>query len=233
MIKVIALFFACGVCALGQTNYFGTVMLSDGVSVIPNGSVATPAEVALVSVAAAAARAAAEVTYSDAVVVGGKVDTLALRAAALNGQAIVYGSCVSFGSQAIESPTNVTCTIIGMVNSSNTVEHAFYDFYVYYSDAMSGTGLELASAANATWAEASVLETELTTFAGTECYRMLLGLPVGADAQFIRATGDVMKAVVGQLTVLEGLTVNGVEGLTVTNALGVFRFGLLVELVEE
>ena len=236
MIKTISLFLACAACAFAEPTYFGTVLLTDGNSLIPNVAVPTPSEVDNTI-------AAAEIVYESASMLSSMqgmmkldVDSLAVSVSALGGQQIVYGTCVSFGSQAIESPTNVTATIIGMTNASNTLDTAYFNLYVYYSDAMSGTGIQTASALNATWEDATALETELTTFdvagAPVECYRMLVGLPAEAASAFLRATGDVLETVVGQLTILDGLTVNGVAGLTITNSIGIFKYGLLVEPLE-
>lgn len=237
MRKLILAFVAVSaVVAAAEPVYFGTALMTRDGALVPNVAVPTPAEVAAVGVVAESAWTTASALTAEQVELGGDVETLAVRVTALGGQVIVYGTCVAFGSQAMAAPTNVTATILGMTFPSNTVDTVYVNLYVYYSEAMESTGVQVASSLSAAWGATPVLESQLTTYpvAGSpvECYRMLIGLPAAAAGAFMRATGDVQAAVVGQFSVLEGLTVNGVAGSSVTNSLGIFKFGLLVTPLE-
>lgn len=238
-IKTLALFLSFSLCALaGPTNYFGTVLLTDGISLLPNVAVPTPAEVSAAMSAATTAATGADSVSADAIILDQQAAALSVRVAALDGAQIVYGACVSFGSQAVEVNTNATVTTIGMDFPSNTVSTTYVELYVYYSEPMAGVGIQTASTPiSATWADVVPLETELTTYpvAGqpVECYRMLTSVPADVETLFLRASGELRETVVGQFNVFESLTVNGVRGLTTTNAIGIHIDGLLVEALSE
>ena len=194
-------------------SYFGTIVLTDGMTLLPNIAIPTPAEVNAVSIVANAAKNSALSLSSELGQMRNAIDKLTYRVSALNGQVIVYGTCIGFGSQAVESPTNVAAMVIGMTFPSNTVSTTYVNLYVHYSSPMATVGIEDASSLSGAWGTSTILENVLTTFpvAGVpvECYRMLVGVPTAAEGAFFRATGDVEVSVVGQFSVFESLTVNG------------------------
>lgn len=232
MRTTIFLFAMMASCSLGQTNWNGQFLLTDGSSIKPNASIPTPAEVSAVASAAATARADAQTLSSRAVALRADAAALDARVAALDGAAIVYGSCVAFGAEAVEVPTNVTATVVDFNFPSNGT--SFVQLYVHYSDVMDEVWPMVSSSLTGAWTRQEPAESVFGTWTiggeSVDAYRMLI--PTGdADTLFFRANGEVRQSVVGQLNVLDGLTVNGVAGLTTTNSIGTFYNGLLVEMM--
>lgn len=216
-----------------QPTWHGQLLLHDGATIMPNASIPTPAEVAAAAGDAAAARAAAQTLAASAAALRTDATRLDIRAAALDGAALVYGACVSFGAQAVEVPTNVTATVVDFNFPSNGT--SYVQLYIHYSDAMEDVWPMVADSLSAQWQRTNAVESVLGTYTisgqPVEAYRMLV--PTGdADTMFFRGSGEVRQSVVGQLNVLDGLTVNGVAGLTTTNSIGVFYQGLLIEPME-
>ena len=233
MRTTIFLFAMMASCSLGQTNWHGQLLLTDGASIKPNASIPTPEEVAAVASAAATARADAQTLSSQAVALRAEAAAIDARAAALDGAAIVYGSCVAFGAEAVEVPTNVTATVVDFNFPSNGT--SFVQIYVHYSDVMDEVWPMVADSLTGEWTRQNPVESVFGTWTiggeSVDAYRMLI--PTGdADTLFFRANGEVRQSVVGQLNVLDGLTINGVAGLTTTNSIGTFYNGLLVEMME-
>ena len=210
------------------------MLLERNGAIIPNVLIPTPAEVDAVSDAAASAQSSAELALATAADLATTVTNLDAGVSALSGTQIVYGSCVYFGSQGVEVNTNATAVILGMELASNTVSTTFVEIWVHYSDPMANTGIQTATTPNSsTWQQETILQSELTTYpvAGTpiDCYHMLFGMPAATNVSMIRANGELQEVVVGQVNVLDGLTINGIRGVTITNSIGIFNDGLLVE----
>lgn len=213
-----------------QPTWHGQLLLFDGSSIMPNASIPTPAEVSAVAAAAGTASADAQGLATSAAALRADATRLDIQAAALDGAALVYGACVKFGAQAVETPTNVTATVVDFNFPSNGT--SYVQLYVHYSDAMADVWPMVASSLSAQWQRADAVESVLGTWTiggqPVEAYRMLV--PTGdSDTMFFRGSGEVRQSVVGQLNVLDGLTINGRAGLTTTNSIGVFYQGLLVE----
>lgn len=210
--------------------WHGQLLLTDGVSIVPNASIPTPTEVSAVSAAAGKASADAQGIATSAAALRADAQRLDIQTAALDGAALVYGACVAFGAQAVETPTNVTATVMDFNFPSNGT--SYVQLYVHYSDAMAEVWPMVASSLSAQWQRADAVESVLGTWTiggqPVEAYRMLV--PTGdSDTMFFRGSGEVRQSVVGQFNVLDGLTINGRAGLTTTNSIGVFYQGLLVE----
>lgn len=233
MKTTIILLFMMAFCAEAQTNWYGQLLLTDGAAILPNASIPTPAEVGAVAASAASAKATAQGASAQASALLAEAAALDARAAALDGAAIVYGSCVAFGAEAVEVPTNVTATVVDFNFPSNGT--SFVQLYVHYSDVMDEVWPMVSSSLTGAWTRQEPAESVFGTWTiggeSVDAYRMLI--PTGdADTLFFRANGEVRQSVVGQLNVLDGLTVNGVAGLTTTNSIGIFYNGLLVEMME-
>lgn len=233
------LIFCFAVASFAQSpvdeKYTGTIVLTDGVNLVPNSIIPTPAEVEAVRVKAALAYDAAAVVYSSSVIVAGQANDLEMKTSALNGTQIVYGSCIAFGSQAIEVNTNATAMIIAQEFPSNTVDQVFINIYVHYTETLKAPPVvEVASnLITPTWAGAATLESELTTYpvAGVpvECYRILVSFEGSITKLYMRTKGELQESVIGQFNILENLTINGVRGKDEVNDIGTFKYGLLVE----
>lgn len=230
-------------CPAQEAEYFGTIMMHDGTSIVPNRVVPTPAEVAAAQSAAQSAATAAGIATATNAVLLSTAARLEVAAGALDGAAILYGSCVAFGSQAVEASTNATARLLAINLSSNVAGVLYVDLYTWFSEPPASLpevdhAQALPAADPGGWTQLEDLGTVLTTFpvegVDTECYRSTVGVP-GADAAgFFRVRGEAQQTVVGQLLVIyDGLTVNGVRGITTTvPGLGTFYDGLLMEEVE-
>jgi hypothetical protein len=210
--------------------WHGQLLLTDGVSIIPNAKVPTPAEVAAVASSASATLLQASAAASAAEELKADAQELDIQAAALDGAAIVYGSCVAFGAETVDVPDDVSATIVHISFPSNGTSYAH--IYVHYSDVMDEVWPMVAETPTGTWSKKTPLESVFDTWniggEQVDAYRMLIDTG-DENTLFFRASGDVRKSVVGQLNVMSGLTINGRPGVTTTNSLGVFYNGMLVE----
>ena len=228
-----ALAAACQPCRAGG-EYFGTLVLTDGITTIPNAAVVTPEELSAVDGAAKAAESAAEAVASRAGALEYDAAALGHKVAALNGAQIIYGTIIEFGSETITATTNVSAVIVGAAYPSNTVETQYVELFYRVSEPLGGAPVpQVASSPGGAWADAPALETGLTTYpvggVPVEVYRILLGVPAAAPSAFFRVRGELRQQAVGKTATFGEFTVNGVRGLTVTNGWGVFVDGLLVE----
>jgi len=236
--------FALAVCAKADTNYFGTILLTDGASLIPNVAVPTPAEVTTTAAKATAAKASADTASSTLQALASTVATLQTETDALNGSAIVYGSCTSFGSQAVESSTNATAQLLAINLTSNVVGMLYIDIYTRFSDAPASMptvefSQTLAAGGVTEWDDLSDLGSVLTTypFDGeiVECYKNTVAVPSSNPSGFFRVKGEAQQTIIGQfLVIYGGFEVNGITGKTIyVDGFGQFVYGLLGDLVEE
>lgn len=234
---------ACAAMARADEEYVGTVLLHDGSTIVPNMAVPTPAEVQEAKAAGLAAEQAATALGQQVQHCVAAAEGLEVAVAALNGQAIMYGSCVSFGSVSVEASTNATARLLDMNVVSNANDTLYVDLYTWFSEEPASLPVvEHASALPAQeaggWAALDDLGTVLTNIvvAGvpTECYRSTVGVPEASAAGFFRVKGEAQQTVIGQLLVVyEGFTVNGVQGVSTNIAgVGTFHSGLLMELLE-
>lgn len=243
MKKSVFLFFACVAFSYAGTNYFGTILLTDGVNIMPNVAVPTPEEVIRTKAEAVAVRSQATDASAAVAALQAQADALQIKAAALNGTTIVYGSAVSFGSTTVEANTNATAIILEMNLTSNVVDTLYVDFYVFFSTPLAGLptaehSVVLPTEGVGEWSPKETLSSQLTTRTvdgvETECYLITVGVPSANPSGFFRISGEAQETVVGQFLVLEKLTVNGVSGLDeYIPGIGLFKQGLLVELVEQ
>lgn len=210
--------------------WHGQLLLTDGVSIVPNAKVPTPAEVAGVASSASATLVQASAAASAAAELKADAQELDIQAAALDGAAIVYGSCVAFGAETVEVPDDVSATIVHISFPSNGTSYAH--IYVHYSDVMDEVWPMVAETPGGAWQRQTPDESIYDTWdiggEQVDAYRMLIDTG-DENTLFFRASGDVKKTIAGQLNVLSGLTINGRPGLTITNSLGTFYNGMLVE----
>jgi hypothetical protein len=233
-----ALLFA-GFDAMSE-EYFGTLLMHNGGAMLPNVAVPTPGEVSAVESAADAARSAALALSHDVDALEASATDLAVKTSVLNGVVIVYGSCTSFGSQAVEANTNSTAQILAINLTSNVVGTLYIDIYTRFSDAPAAMptvehSATLAQGGVTEWTALSDLGTVLTTYNSVECYRNTVAVPASAASGFFRVKGEAQQSIIGQfLVVYEGISVNGVIGRTAyIEGLGQFVYGFLGEPVEE
>lgn len=210
--------------------WHGQLLLHDGQSIMPNASIPTPAEVAAISQSAATAKSQAQTLSSTAAALRADAQRLDVQAAALDGSMIVYGTCVAFGAEAVEVPTNISATVVDFNFPSNGT--SYVQLFISYSEPMAEVWPMSATSLSAEWMRAEPVESLFGTWniggQAVDAFRMLVPTD-NAEMLFFRGSGEARQSVVGQLNVLGGLTVNGREGLTVTNSIGVFHQGLLVE----
>lgn len=227
-----------------ESVYFGTVVMADGAQILPNIAIPTPAEVSSAQASALAARVAANAATAAVVALSDTATTLQAETSALNGTALVYASCTSFGSQAIESTTNSTAQILAINLTSNVVGLLYIDIYTRYSEAPAGMptvehSVSLGAGGVTEWTALTDLGSSLTTYpvAGTdvECYKNTVAVSGANASGFFRVKAEAQQTVVGQfLVIYAGLTVNGRTGLTMyVEGLGQVVGGLLVEPVGE
>ena len=225
-------------------EYFGTILLENGGTIIPNVAVPTPAEVISTASAATAAKASADSATATLQALATTAAMLQAETSALNGAAIVYGSCTSFGSQAVESATNATAQLLAINLTSNVVGLLYIDIYTRFSDTPASMptvefSQTLAAGGVTEWAGLADLGSVLTTypFQGNvvECYKNTVSVPSSNPSGFFRVKGEAQQTIIGQfLVIYGGFSVNGIVGKTVyVDGLGQFVFGFLGDLVEE
>lgn len=232
-----------------EQSRFGTIMLTDGVSLIPNAVIPTPSEVGTATSKATQAYDAAMIVYSSSVVIGAQADELSIKTSALNGTTIVYGSCIAFGSWGVEVNTNASAIILAQefpgvfTNGTGTVfsdtsELTHINLYVHYTDVLKAHPIvQTASTLTASqWEATETLDSELTTYlvegSPVECYRLMVSIPANVTQLFLRTKGELKDNVISQLNVTHDLTVNGIRGKNEVNELGMFKSGLLVEEID-
>lgn len=242
MTRTILMLAACAAMARAE-EYAGTIMMHNGSTLLPNMAVPTPAEVSGTKTAADSAAGSAAALRAQADVLGARALSLETSVSALDGSAIVYGSCVAFGSVSVEAATNATARVLGFNFPSNTAETVYVDIYTWFSEPPAETPAVEHSATlpddeSGAWSELSALGTVLTTYeAGGveyECYRSSVGVPAANLSGFFRIRGEAQQTVIGQVLVIyHDMTINGVSGLS-TNVAGIGQFmrGLLVEPLE-
>lgn len=235
--------FALAIGAMAEgTNHIGQFLLTDGVRILPNAAIPTPAEVSAVGASAATAKSGATTAVNSLAVLCSATSNLTDSVSILNGASIMYGACVSFGSQAVESNTNSTSTIVGMEMVSNAVDKTYIDIYTYYDEAPASLPVvefaESLPGSNASgWAEVVSVSTILTTHvykgATVECYRNTVAVDAILTSAFFRVKAEGQQTVVGQfLRIYNGITVNGIRGISgVVEGWGTVHDGRLVELV--
>lgn len=233
-------------CAFGQAEetYFGTVMMSAGGQLLPNAAVPTPLEVSAVGVSATQAKASSITALNSLALLFTATSNLTDSVSVLNGASIMYGACVSFGSQSVESNTNAASTIVAMNIVSNTVDKSYVDIYTYYDEAPASLPVvefaESLPSANASgWVAIVSVSTVLTTHTWkgveVECYRNTVEVPRLLTGAFFRVKAKGKQTVVGQfLKIYRGITVNGVQGISgEIEGWGTVHDGRLVTLVVE
>lgn len=230
----------CAVLASADEAYFGTVLMHNSGTIVPNMAVPSPEDVGAAQAAAQAAKAAANAATAATVALSETATALRDETTALNGAALVYGSCTSFGSQAIEASTNATARILSINLTSNVVDTLYIDIYTRYDEAPAAMptvehSVTIASGGVTAWEPLEDLGSTLTTYGGVECYKNTVAVPSANASGFFRVKAEAQETVVGQfLVIYVGITVNGMSGQTVyIEGLGQFIFGVLAEPVGE
>lgn len=236
-----SLFFCTCISAFAQDR-FGTIMMHDGVGLVPNVAIPTPAEVLLARSEASTAKQGADAATLalDALTVAAA--KLQVQTDALNGTAIMYTSCTTFGSQAVESSTNATARMLNINLTSNVVEMLYVDIYTRFSEAPDGMptvqhSVSLAGGGATEWVSLPDLGSVITTFpvdgVEVECYKNTVAVPAANASGFFRVKGTAQQTVIGQfLIIYHGFTVNGVRGKTIyIEGIGQHIDGLLMEPV--
>ena len=239
------LFFACTLALFGAgTNYFGTILLTDGIGIIPNVAIPTPAEVLLARSEASSAKQGADAATLALDALTDAAAKLQVQTDALNGTAIMYTSCTTFGSQAVESSTNATVRMLNINLTSNAVDMLYVDIYTRFSEAPAGMptvqhSVSLAGGGATEWVSLPDLGSVITTFpidgVDVECYRNTVAVPAANASGFFRVKGTAQQTVIGQfLIIYHGFTVNGVQGKTMfVEGFGQFISGLLCDPIVE
>lgn len=244
MKKSVFLFFACVAFSYAGTNYFGTILLTDGIGILPNVAIPTPAEVLLARSEASSAKQGADAATLALNALADVADKLQVQTDALNGTAIVRGACTSFGSQSIEANTNATAQILAINLTSNAVDKLYIDIYTRFSEPPAGMptvqhSVTLGSNEPTEWTGLEDLGSSLVNypFEGNmvECYKNTVAVSSANAFGFFRVKGEAQQTVIGQfLIIYGGFTVNGVVGKTVfVEGIGQFLNGLLVDALEE
>lgn len=244
IITIVALLSCCFIVQADAAEYFGTAVMSDGIHILPNIAIPTPGEVSSAQAEALAAKLAANAATAAAVALSDAATALQTETSALNGTVLVYSSCTSFGSQAMEAATNATAQILAINLTSNVVGMLYIDIYTRYSEAPAGMptvehSVSLAAGGVTEWAALTDLGSVLTTYpvagVNVECYKNTVAVPEANASGFFRVKADGMQTVVGQFLVIHvGLTINGQTGKTIyIDGLGQFISGVLSKPVGE
>jgi hypothetical protein len=218
--------------------WHGQLLLHDGQSLMPNASIPTPAELEAVARSAGTASSEAQQAAWQAGQLREQTAALEQRVTGFDGGQVVYGTLLEFGSETIAASTNASAVVLGMAFPSNTVHSQYVELWYYCSEPLSGAPQPqvAGTASGSVWEEAAVLHSELSTFPvggkDVEAYKILLEVPGSMDNAFFRVRGELRQQAVGKTSTFGEFSVNGVRGLSVTNAWGVFVDGLLVHELE-
>lgn len=188
----------------------------------PTGIVSTISSIAVVASEAQAALAEAEAVSVAAGMVSNAVAEIEALENARNATGYIRLFVESF-SAGIEADTNLTASIVMFEPASNTVDHAYYNLWTYFtSDPGTWPFVRTAESIGRsnTWDMATSISVSLgevqvgeTLY---EAYRNTIEMPLTSTSSFFRVYADVQGAGTNQtyFPVNNGIAVNGVAPFT-------------------
>jgi hypothetical protein len=192
--------------------------------IIPDGAVATMADISSNIVVAVAAEAAAQAAAAAAAEVQVLVDDVTTLVNALEGVGYIRGYLLDFGVSGSEANTNVTASIIRYThNVSNDVNYVYSDVFTYFSEEPASLPVVRWSSSprhDAVWEEltsVAVSQTQIVVGATLyDCFRNTVRIPVAQASAFYRVFADAQQQQVGAfLPVRNGIRVGNETPLSV------------------